>query len=95
MHRTILTAAALAGLATPALAACADRQAVISVLTMQHGERPVGAGIQGDDRIMEVFADTESGSWTVIVTNTKGVACIVAAGSNYLPKGFAPVGVRG
>jgi hypothetical protein len=61
----------------------AAREAVIDMLGARYGETVRSIGLAGRDRIVEVFASEETGSWTILVTNTAGVACLVASGQHY------------
>jgi hypothetical protein len=40
-------------------------------------------GLAGQSAVVEVFASDETGTWTIIVTGTNGLACMIAAGRNY------------
>ena len=59
---------------------CGDRDHIASELLRQHGEKPVARGVLLDGaHVLEVFA-APSGSFTVVITGTQGIACIPAAG---------------
>ncbi len=59
---------------------CGDRDHIASELLRQHGEKPVARGVLLDGaHVLEVFA-APSGSFTVLITGTQGIACIPAAG---------------
>ena len=81
-----ITLAALIG--QPALAQspnryCADRASLISQLEARHGETRRSAGLQEDSRVIETYANTETGTWTIIITMPTGIACLVAVGENW------------
>lgn len=84
---TIITAATLftASCALPAAAqmVCGARGVVVGQLTEKHGETVQSYGLQHGRGVVEVFANVESGSWTIIVTNLNGKTCLMAAGDNY------------
>jgi hypothetical protein len=42
------------------------------MLGARYGETVRSIGLAGRDRIVEVFASEETGSWTILVTNTDG-----------------------
>lgn len=80
-------AAVLCLLASPALAGlCAERDLVIARLKATHGEVRQYAGLQRNARVMETYANAETGSWTIIVVAPSGLACIVAAGEAFQPE---------
>ncbi|MGB0410997.1 MAG: hypothetical protein ACPGFA_05375 [Pikeienuella sp.] len=62
---------------------CADRTALISQLETRHGETRRSAGLQEDSRVIETYANVETGTWTIIITMPTGVACLVAVGENW------------
>lgn len=62
---------------------CADRQAVVERLTTKYGETRQSIGLANNNAVIEVFASSDSGSWTITVTNTQGVTCLVAAGRSF------------
>ena len=87
MKHHILTSALLAGLATSASAQnaanCAPRDKVIERLTTGFGETRQSIGLGANNALVEVFASTESGTWTITVTLPNGVTCLVASGQAF------------
>ena len=78
-----LVAAALMLFAAPAQAQgtnCGPRDTVIARLSSGYGETRRGIGLGGTDRVVEVFASPETGTWTVTVTLPDGRTCLVASG---------------
>ena len=77
-------------MAAPAFAQqnCAPRDHVILRLTTLFGEVRRGVGLGGDS-IVEIYASEATGSWTIVVTNTQGISCLVAAGQAW--EAVAPV----
>lgn len=77
----------VAAIAPPALAApCADRDTVVERLQSRYSEALTAGGLQSTQSsamMVEVWASQESGTFTVIVTNPKGVSCVVAAGTDW------------
>jgi hypothetical protein len=62
---------------------CAPRAAVLERLQSKYGETRQAYGLVANGSMMEVFADADSGSWTVTVTMTNGVTCLLASGADY------------
>jgi hypothetical protein len=62
---------------------CAERATVIAELTSRYGETRHGIGLAGNTAVMEVFASSATGSWTITVTLASGLTCLVASGQNY------------
>ena len=78
---------ASAALLIPTVAAaqqqCAPRPVVIERLATAFGETRQSVGLAQGNRVIEVFASTQSGSWTITVTMPDGTMCLVAAGTAY------------
>ncbi|MEM7318502.1 MAG: hypothetical protein AAF408_05705 [Pseudomonadota bacterium] len=62
---------------------CAPRDVVLKKLTENYGETRHGIGLVPQGSVMEVFASTETGSWTITVTMPDGTTCLVASGQSY------------
>ena len=92
----LLVSTALAALlACPAFAQvrnCAPRADVIERLEERYGETVQGVGLARQGAV-EIFANTETGSWTITLTHPSGITCLVAAGRNY--ENVSGTGVEG
>lgn len=64
-------------------ALCGKRDQVVAQLQSVHGESRQSVGLQRDARVMETFANRDTGSWTIIVSMPTGMACLVAAGEAF------------
>lgn len=88
-----------AATATPVTAQqnCAPRDAVVERLAGTYGEvrRSIGLGDQG--MMIETFASTDTGTWTITVTNPYGRTCLVASGRSWeeLAEALPPKGTEG
>jgi hypothetical protein len=84
----LCAAAAVAGLnlhPLPAMAQdtpCADRNNVVDTLDSQYKESPRAIGLVSKEAVLEVFV-SESGTWTVVVTDPQGMSCVLAAGQSW------------
>lgn len=58
---------------------CSERDNFIKHLSKNHKEAPSLMGLSSNGSVVEVLT-ANNGSWTIIVTNPEGVACVVAAG---------------
>lgn len=79
----LLCAGAAAYHPVPAAAqgqACGPRDVVISRLAETYGETRHSIGLGSNNAVMELFASDETGTWTITVTSTNGVTCLVASG---------------
>ncbi|MCU0911121.1 MAG: hypothetical protein MUE98_07185 [Rhodobacteraceae bacterium] len=66
-----------------AQAACADRETVVSRLASGFGETRQAIGLAANNAVLEVFASTETGTWTITVTQPGGPTCMVASGHSF------------
>ena len=67
---------------------CGPREAAVGELVGIFGERAIGRGLSENGQTMLELFKSESGSWTVIVTDTQGVSCVLANGRAWVqPQG--------
>ncbi len=88
-----LVVSALAGIvlsATPANAqmsggplVCGKRSDMIRQLGEKYGETRRSFGLAGGSGVVELYASEETGSWTILLTNPQGTACMMAAGQAF------------
>ena len=62
---------------------CGKRAEIISQLERKYGETRRSVGVQQGRGVVEVFASAESGSWTILVTDPRGMSCLMAAGEAF------------
>lgn len=62
---------------------CAARQQVIERLASAYGETRQSIGLAQNNTMVEVFASTDTGTWTITVTNASGLTCLVASGQAF------------
>lgn len=62
---------------------CAERRAIERQLAAGYGEAPVSAGVRSDGSLLQVFASSESGSWTLVSVAPDGLACVLAVGRGW------------
>jgi hypothetical protein len=61
---------------------CSPHAEMLSVLAKQFGEAPQSIGLVGGSRVIEVLSSKE-GTFTILITQPDGMACILAAGQNF------------
>ena len=62
---------------------CITHDGAVKQLAKKYKESVVGRGLaKGNKSMMELFV-SKKGTWTLVVTNTKGASCVVAAGENW------------
>ena len=62
---------------------CAKRDAVVSRLAQAYGETRQSMGLAANNAVIEVFASIETGTWTITVTTSDGLTCLVASGQAF------------
>ena len=77
-----LAALVLAAEAASAAPRCGPRAEVLEMLGDRYAETRRGIGVAGPTQVLEVYA-SDSGSWTVLVTDPEGRSCLVASGRGW------------
>lgn len=74
-----------------AQAACTDYKTLQSALKEKAHEQPTGAGLMGDKNqfAWTLFASPKGETWTMVVIDAKGMACVVGGGQNWVDLGAA------
>ena len=87
----LIVAAAAAFLTTPANAQmiCGKRESIIAQLESKYKETRRSVGLQQGRGVVEVFA-SEGGTWTILVTDTRGTSCLMAAGEAFQTEAHTP-----
>lgn len=62
---------------------CGPRAQVVERLAGKYGETRQSIGLAANNSVLEVFASSETGSWTVTVTTPAGLTCLVASGQAF------------
>ena len=75
--------AASAGMAQQNMRNCAPRDAVLDRLADGYGESRQSMGLGANNQVVEVFASSETGTWTITVTMPNGLTCLVASGQAF------------
>ncbi|EYD70658.1 hypothetical protein [Limimaricola hongkongensis] len=83
--RMMLRALPLCVFALPALAAprCGAHDRIVAQLADRYGESRQAIALDGANQVIEVFASTDTGSWTLLVTRADGQSCMLAAGQAF------------
>lgn len=91
MIKSLAIALAATTLGTTAAASnCAPRDVVLDRLADRYGESRQSIGLGANNAVVEVFASTETGTWTIIVTTAQGLTCMIASGQAFETLAEAP-----
>ena len=63
---------------------CAPYSQMTDTLKVKFGESMLGMGITSAKSIVEIWASYKNGTWTVLLTNSDGLACIKASGTRWV-----------
>ena len=80
--RILLTALVYLLTAGTAEAQCAEHADMIKQLEKKYKEVPVALGISNGTETIEILA-SPSGTFTIILVSTFGIACVIAAGHSF------------
>ena len=74
-------------IAAPTLAqpACGPRAIMLDWLAANFREAPVALGVTTMGYLMELVTSPDGDTWTLMVTNPRGLSCLLAAGENWRP----------
>lgn len=62
---------------------CGDREKLAGYLKTKYSENPNALGVSAAGKsVMEIYT-SEKGTWTVLLTTTSGLSCIMAAGHSW------------
>ena len=62
---------------------CRDRAEMVEWLAQRFGEQPIGVGLAGPERLLELHVSPE-GSWTILITSPRGLSCMLAVGQSWM-----------
>ena len=71
--------------------ACQTREYALNSLQNKFGERRQSIGLDHKDRLMEIFVNPETRSWTIVITTPDGTSCAIASGKAYDVVPTAPI----
>ena len=62
---------------------CGPRALVVERLAEKYGEHAHALGLDTNNGMVEVYANMDSGSWTITVTSAQGLTCLMARGQSF------------
>lgn len=88
MAKTILACALAASLClfshgAGAQTACAPHDDMVRHLAGRYSEKPVAIGVTSRGHLLEMLASPDGRTWSVLVTNPGGLACLVLEGIGF------------
>jgi hypothetical protein len=66
---------------------CGPREELVEVLRNKYRETPVAAGVTLSGGLVELLAQPDGATWTIMVTTPQGRSCLVAAGEGWRFRG--------
>lgn len=63
---------------------CKERSEILDQLSTEYGESPAAIGLASNGSLIEVLTSVDDGkTWTIIITTTSGVSCVMATGESW------------
>lgn len=62
---------------------CAPRDFILQQLADRFGEERQSVGLGSNNTLVEVFASSKTGTWSVLATRANGVTCLIASGHSH------------
>ncbi len=82
----VLTCFVMTSASWAAVRVCGERIKMAKMLTGKYQETPRAIGVSATgNSLLEIYTSME-GSWTVLLTTTRGMACIMGAGHSWQDK---------
>ena len=78
-----LIAASQFATVTAQAATCADRSYVIAQLQTRFGETLQAVSAPRKSAVLEIYTSRQTESWTVLMSFTRGLSCLVASGRGF------------
>ena len=79
----VISAILISGMAQAQPIPCGDRAEAIKHLAEKYGEHPIGIGVSATGAAVELLANKDSGTWSLLMTAPGGPTCLVANGENW------------
>lgn len=83
MTRSILTALAVLSAWPAAASQCGPDAEAERLLVEKYGEARQSFGLSSDGRLIIVWANPATGTWTITASTPDGVTCLVADGQSF------------
>lgn len=62
---------------------CGPRTQFLDTLTRRYGEALVALGLAGNGAMMELYATGDGATWTLVISPSGEISCLLAAGENW------------
>ena len=83
MALVLITMALLTPTWVRAQTICGNHATMVTSITDNYGETRQSSGLSGGEAIYELYANIETGTWTILRTTTDRVTCAMAFGDGY------------
>lgn len=77
-----------------AMERCGTHERLSNYLAEKYGETLQVQGIAEQGGLVQIYANTDTGTWTFMVTTPKRVTCLISAGEDYVSV-TSPVAQKG
>ncbi len=59
---------------------CVAREGLVKVLAERYGEHEVGRGLAASGQLIELFRNSRTETWTLVLSDQSGRSCVLFAG---------------
>jgi hypothetical protein len=74
--------------------ACGERTIIVDRLAAKFDEQRASLMIDHQGNLVKVFANPETGTWTLLITRPGGSTCVVSSGQDYVNTARPRVGAE-
>ncbi|SDY55084.1 hypothetical protein [Citreimonas salinaria] len=92
--KSLIAAFVVTLFATSAIAqsGCVPHADAMEVRAGTHSEERIGMGLSANGTLMEIWANHDTGTWTILRVLPSGIACIAELGSHFMLYEVTPGG---
>ncbi|MCA0995328.1 hypothetical protein [Alloyangia pacifica] len=101
MYKRLFTASLIFGAAAlgppvgeAQVPSCLPRAALVERLKSEFGERQIAFGLQSPETLFELWGSEDSGGYTLLLTRSDEISCVISAGGALVLVPQPPPGVR-
>ena len=83
MKALLITALFILPIPAFASEACKPRAEIVEVVEKKFGEKRQSLALTPRQNILEVYANTSTGTWTILISKASGISCYISSGNAY------------
>lgn len=80
MKAFLIAALLISTIPAYAAEACRPRAEFVVVAKEDHGEQLQSIALTPNQNVLEVYANTQTGTWTIFISKPTGISCYISSG---------------